>query len=161
MFFFKQKTAYEVRISDWSSDVCSSDLLLKPRQLGVGSGMSQYGWRIGSVAAGALALVLAARVGWQAAYLACAVFALPAMLTGLVMGEPERHKAVSQKRGIAEVMPSITGPLTEFFTGRGASVVLLFILLHQIGDNLANQTFRLLFEHLGYHNEEIPHWKKC
>src|SRR3546814_15899661 len=27
-FFFKQKTAYELRISDWSSDVCSSDLLL-------------------------------------------------------------------------------------------------------------------------------------
>src|SRR3546814_19807965 len=26
-FFFKQRTAYEVRISDWSSDVCSSDLL--------------------------------------------------------------------------------------------------------------------------------------
>src|SRR3546814_9682766 len=28
VFFFKQKTAYEVRISDWSSDVCSSDLRL-------------------------------------------------------------------------------------------------------------------------------------
>src|SRR3546814_9944221 len=28
-FFFKQKTAYEMRISDWSSDVCSSDLLLR------------------------------------------------------------------------------------------------------------------------------------
>src|SRR3546814_3316406 len=28
-FFFKQKTAYELRISDWSSDVCSSDLLLE------------------------------------------------------------------------------------------------------------------------------------
>src|SRR3546814_9155071 len=27
-FFFKQKTAYEMRISDWSSDVCSSDLLV-------------------------------------------------------------------------------------------------------------------------------------
>src|SRR3546814_7511309 len=26
-FFFKQKTAYEMRISDWSSDVCSSDLV--------------------------------------------------------------------------------------------------------------------------------------
>src|SRR3546814_4177899 len=26
LFFFKQKTAYEMRISDWSSDVCSSDL---------------------------------------------------------------------------------------------------------------------------------------
>src|SRR3546814_1165054 len=28
VFFFKQKTAYEMRISDWSSDVCSSDLLV-------------------------------------------------------------------------------------------------------------------------------------
>src|SRR3546814_9757747 len=30
-FFFKQKTAYEMRISDWSSDVCSSDLLEQSR----------------------------------------------------------------------------------------------------------------------------------
>ena len=50
---------------------------LKPEQLGVGSGMSQYGWRIGSVAAGSLALVLAARLGWQIAYIACAGLALP------------------------------------------------------------------------------------
>src|SRR3546814_10106698 len=28
VFFFKQKTAYEMRISDWSSDVCSSDLMV-------------------------------------------------------------------------------------------------------------------------------------
>src|SRR3546814_6654109 len=28
VFFFKQKTAYEMRISDWSSDVCSSDLFM-------------------------------------------------------------------------------------------------------------------------------------
>src|SRR3546814_539106 len=31
VFFFKQKTAYEVRISDWSSDVCSSDLMFGHR----------------------------------------------------------------------------------------------------------------------------------
>src|SRR3546814_9313440 len=29
IFFFKQKTAYEMRISDWSSDVCSSDLVFE------------------------------------------------------------------------------------------------------------------------------------
>src|SRR3546814_335225 len=37
LFFFKQKTAYEVRISDWSSDVCSSDLgraVLRPAAAG-------------------------------------------------------------------------------------------------------------------------------
>src|SRR3546814_6954834 len=33
-FFFKQKTAYEMRISDWSSDVCSSDLDFQPRNQG-------------------------------------------------------------------------------------------------------------------------------
>src|SRR3546814_16072742 len=32
-FFFKQKTAYEMRISDWSSDVCSSDLCCSSSQL--------------------------------------------------------------------------------------------------------------------------------
>src|SRR3546814_632585 len=42
-FFLKQKTAYEMRISDWSSDVCSSDLLLadprnEPRQFGEAAG---------------------------------------------------------------------------------------------------------------------------
>src|SRR3546814_7170730 len=41
-FFFKQKTAYEMRISDWSSDVCSSDLLeCRPSSgKGHGSGIS-------------------------------------------------------------------------------------------------------------------------
>src|SRR3546814_9933605 len=34
LFFFKQKTAYEMRISDWSSDVCSSDLWLAKTWLG-------------------------------------------------------------------------------------------------------------------------------
>src|SRR3546814_3453856 len=34
-FFFKQKTAYEMRISDWSSDVCSSDLALRLASLGL------------------------------------------------------------------------------------------------------------------------------
>src|SRR3546814_8520812 len=35
-FFFKQKTAYEMRISDWSSDVCSSDLRIADLLAGLG-----------------------------------------------------------------------------------------------------------------------------
>ena len=128
---------------------------LRPEQLGVGSGMSQYGWRIGSVAAGALALVLAARIGWHGAYMACAIFALPAMLTGLVLGEPERHREAAARRGLGEVWQSIAGPLVEFFRRRGAWLVLLFVLLHKIGDTLANLTFRLLFDDMGYTNDEI------
>src|SRR3546814_4668439 len=33
-FVFKQETAYEMRISDWSSDVCSSDLIVNDRAVG-------------------------------------------------------------------------------------------------------------------------------
>src|SRR3546814_3298962 len=38
-FFFKQKTAYEMRISDWSSDVCSSDLIATDSQFDAGFGL--------------------------------------------------------------------------------------------------------------------------
>src|SRR3546814_11884635 len=44
-FFFKQKTAYEMRISDWSSDVCSSDLFAQRRG---GNGMADFArWAVG------------------------------------------------------------------------------------------------------------------
>jgi PAT family beta-lactamase induction signal transducer AmpG len=129
--------------------------LLRPEQLGVGSGMSQYGWRIGSVAAGSLALFLANDFGWQVAYLACAAFALPAMLTGLFIGEPPRRKVVIVARGLRQMFDSALGPLLEFFRRRGAFLVLLFVLVHKIGDTLANLTLRLLLNDLGFANEEI------
>ncbi|HYI64248.1 MAG TPA: MFS transporter [Allosphingosinicella sp.] len=132
--------------------------LLEPRQLGVGSGMSQYGWRIGSVAAGALALVLAARIGWEMAYLACAAFALPAMLTGLIVGEPERHKEPTARKGVGEAVAAIWRPFVEFLTRKGAILVLLFILLHKIGDTLGQLVLRLLLDDMGYSNDEIAIW---
>src|SRR3546814_4920205 len=44
IFFFKQKTAYEMRISDWSSDVCSSDLrtLEVDDAIGYGAGVTVF-----------------------------------------------------------------------------------------------------------------------
>lgn len=128
---------------------------LRPDQLGTGSGMSQYGWRIGAAGAGALALVVAARYGWSAGYLACATFALPAMFTALIMGEPARRTVTIAKKGVSDVWQSIAGPFSEFLSRHGAWLVLAFILVHKIGDTLANLTFRLLFEDLGFTNDEI------
>jgi MFS transporter, PAT family, beta-lactamase induction signal transducer AmpG len=128
---------------------------LKPYQLGVGSGMSQYGWRIGSAGAGAVALIIAGRMGWASGYLACALFAIPAMLTAVIVGEPARHREATQRRGMAEIWNSIKGPFIEFFQRAGAGLVLLFILVHKIGDTLANLTFRLLFDDLKFTNDEI------
>jgi PAT family beta-lactamase induction signal transducer AmpG len=129
--------------------------LLEPEQLGVGAGMSQYGWRIGSVVAAALALALAARVGWQFAYIVCAFLALPAMVTALVMGEPKRHREPVRRQGLAALANSVAAPIVEFFQRQGAWLVLLFILLHKIGDTLGMLTFRLLAQDLNYTNDEI------
>ena len=129
--------------------------LLEPSQLGVGSGMSQYGWRIGAAAAGALALILAQQFGWGVAYAACAAFALPAMFVGAVMGEPARHREPAPARGVAEAVRAYFSPLVEFVRRQGALVVLAFVLIHKIGDTLANLTLRLLFESLGFTNSEI------
>jgi MFS transporter, PAT family, beta-lactamase induction signal transducer AmpG len=129
--------------------------LLEPRQLGAGSGMSQYGWRIGAAAAGGLALVLAARFGWGFAYAACAAFALPAMLVGVFAGEPARHQAPARPRGLFGAAAAYVSPLLEFFRRQGALIVLLFVLVHKIGDTLANLTLRLLFQDLGFTNDEV------
>lgn len=129
--------------------------ILRPDQLGVGAGMSQYGWRIGAAAAGALTLILAQHFDWTTAYICCSAFALPAMLAALVVGEPERHREIAARKSGGELLQAIIGPFVDFFQRAGAWLVLLFIIVHKIGDTLANLTFRLLFNDLGYSNDEI------
>lgn len=128
---------------------------LKPHQLGPGSGMSQYGWRIGSVAAGAMALLVAERLGWAAAYLVSTVFVLPAVVATLWLGEPARHRQPIPVEGLRRKLKAIVEPLLEFLARRGAWLILLFVLLHKIGDTLANLTLRLLLNDLGFSNAEI------
>lgn len=128
---------------------------LTPAQLGVGTGLNQYGWRIGSTVAAALALMIAARSDWRVAYASCAVFVVPAMLTGLILGEPKRHRDPATRGDLRAVVDAVVAPLAEFLRRKGALLVLLFVLVHKVGDTLANLTYRLLFDNLNYSNDEI------
>ena len=129
--------------------------LLTPSQLGVGSGMSQYGWRIGAASAGAFALLIAQEYGWSVAYIASIIFVLPAILVGVFLGEPARNCERVVPRGRFQGIFEYFSPLLEFISRQGAWVVLFFILIHKIGDTLANLTLRLLFDDLWFSNEEI------
>lgn len=135
---------------------------LSPEQLGVGSGMSQYGWRLGAAGAGALALVVANRWGWSAAYAAGAVFMVPALLAALLLGEPPRHASASaaevEIRGWKAVQVAVVAPLADFLRRPGALLVLAFILVHKLGDTLANLSLRLLFADLGFDKDVIAAW---
>ena len=128
---------------------------LTPRQLGVGSGMTQYGWRIGSAGAGAIALFVASRAGWSVAYASVTLFALPALAAGWLLGEPVRHIETAAKRGLAGVRDAVIAPLADFARRDGAGIVLLFILIHKMGDTIANLSFRLLFHDMGFTKDEV------
>jgi PAT family beta-lactamase induction signal transducer AmpG len=56
---------------------------------------------------------------------------------------------------MVEAIVAYFSPLTEFIKRQGAFVVLLFVLIHKIGDTLANLTLRLLFQDLGFTNDEV------
>jgi PAT family beta-lactamase induction signal transducer AmpG len=77
------------------------------------------------------------------------------MLVGLMMGEPPRHREPVKPHGVAEAVVAYFSPLVEFLKREGAIVILLFVLVHKIGDTLANMTLRLLFQDLGFTNDEV------
>lgn len=131
---------------------------LTTEQLGTGSGMSQYGWRLGSVGAGALALVVAERIGWDMAYTAAAIFVVPALLAALFLGEPERHPtppADLELSFLARTQKAFIAPLADFMTRPAAILVLAFILVHKIGDTLANLSLRLLLADLDFTKDQV------
>jgi MFS transporter, PAT family, beta-lactamase induction signal transducer AmpG len=128
---------------------------LKPHQLGVGAGMSQYGWRIGAAVAASLALLLAKDLGWTYAYMACIVLVFPALIAAYLCGEPKRRVVEIKRKSVAEVLSGVYQPFVEFFARQGALLVIAFVLVHKIGDTVANLTLRLLFNDLGFSNAEI------
>jgi len=132
---------------------------LAPEQLGVGSGMSQYGWRLGSAGAGALALFVASRAGWDVAYAAASLFALPAVVAGFLLGEPARRTALLANEAVLpfakRVRAAFVEPLLDFLARPNAWLVLLFVVVHKLGDTLANLSLRLLLADLGFSKDAI------
>ena len=129
--------------------------VLEPRQLGVGSGMSQYGWRLGAFFAASIALFVAARTDWTVGYLACIPLAFSGPIASLFMGEPKRHHEPKPVKGARAVLDAFWGPLSDFLKREGAFLVLLFVLVHKIGDTMANLMIRDLLVGLGFTKDEI------
>src|SRR3546814_670367 len=105
--FFKQKTAYERRISDWSADVCSSDLRLRPPGAD-GDAFMQTGFRTVLSDRGVLALTGEDRYGF---------------LQGLVSNDVERARG---DRAVYAALLTAQGRfLHDFFLVRSGDALLL------------------------------------
>ncbi|MBT2187131.1 AmpG family muropeptide MFS transporter [Sphingobium nicotianae] len=129
--------------------------LLKPEQLGIGSGMSQYGWRLGSFFAASIALAVANVSTWTLGYIACAPLAFAGPIASLFGGEPMRHHEPRPVRSARAALQVVIDPLVDFFKREGAVIVLLFVLVHKIGDTIANLMIRDLLVTLGFTKPEI------
>src|SRR3546814_5536914 len=91
LFFFKQKTAYERRISDWSSDVCSSDL---PFTRGVGLLSRVFGGMADRV--GARVMLIVGPTAAAAAYVWMALGAEAPLMLGVIA--PKTGRASCRER---------------------------------------------------------------
>src|SRR3546814_1420878 len=87
-FFFKQKTAYEMRISDWSSDVCSSDLDRLPRSHSKDWQISDTVLERGASVGANATIVCGVRLGRHCMVAAGAVVTADVPPFALVMGCP-------------------------------------------------------------------------
>ena len=128
---------------------------LEPRQLGVGSGMSQYGWRLGAFFTASMALWVANWSSWTVGYWACIPFVFAAPIASIFMGEPARHNEPAPVRGVRALADAFWKPLADFFQREGAVIVLLFVLVHKIGDTLANLMLRDMLVELGFTKAQI------
>jgi len=130
--------------------------LLAADQQAVGAGMSQYGWRTGAALASSIVLAVAAGSNWQAGYMAASALVLAGLLAGLWAGEPRRHRSTAPERTLsAWLRGALVDPFTDFLSRPGAVLVLLFVLLHKIGDTAANLMIRNLLVSLGFTKPEI------
>ena len=106
--------------------------VLPAHERGTGVAVFIFGYRIAFLVAGALALMMADRVGWQKTYIFMACLMILGMLGSFAGREPDGKIVPPKNMGEA-----VWGPLKDFFSRKSAVVLLLFIILYKLGDAYA------------------------
>jgi PAT family beta-lactamase induction signal transducer AmpG len=127
----------------------------------------QLGYRLGIVAAGAGALVVAQLVSWQAAYQAMALLMSVGVITVLLIDEPETHARMVPENIAAMdswsarfsrwFADAVVGPFVEFFqrNGQWALVLLIFIGFYRVSDMVLGVMANPFYIDLGFTLSEI------
>lgn len=106
--------------------------LLKPVERGMGAAASVLGYRLAMLVSGALALIIADQIGWNFTYHLMA--GLMGLMVLATLWGPEPDVAVQPPKTMTE---AVVEPFKEFFSRRGAWLVLLLIVLYKLGDAFA------------------------
>ncbi|MEK9672051.1 MAG: AmpG family muropeptide MFS transporter [Rhodospirillaceae bacterium] len=118
---------------------------------GPGTANFVNGYRLGVLASGAGALLIADQWGWQAAYAMMAVLMTVGILTTLAASEPKRPPTKSGQ----PFRTAIVEPFLDFMTRRNWIIVLLFITLFQCGEGLLGVMANPFYLDMGFTKTQI------
>jgi len=132
--------------------------MLDADEQGGGAANFVNGYRVGTLAAGAGALIIAETWGWVAAYGAMAALMVPAMLVALALPEPETPAAVREEAGHdwrTRLSEAVVDPLRQFMTRKGWIVILGFVAFYKYGDALLGAMANPFYADMGFSGTEI------
>ncbi len=124
--------------------------ILPDEELGLGSSLYVTGYRLAMLVSGALALYLADHIPWKNVYQWLAVFMAPSVLFTIFAPKESQHIPIP-----ANLKAAVLGPLKDFFTRKGAWIMLLFILLYKVGDSMASNMTTPFILDIGYSKTDI------
>lgn len=123
---------------------------LKEEELGIGSSYYIYGYRIGMLVVSGGGMILADHVSWAVVYVTMAICMIPGIFTTIFCEEPKLF--APPPRNFKE---SVIDPFVEYFQRKDALVMLLFILLYKLGDNMALALTTPFYLDIGFTKTEI------
>jgi PAT family beta-lactamase induction signal transducer AmpG len=124
--------------------------ILPDEELGLGSSLYVTGYRLAMLVSGALALFLADNIPWKDVYHWLAVFMAPSLLFTIFAPAENKHIPIP-----SNLKEAVVGPLKDFFTRKGAWIMLLFILLYKVGDSMASNMTTPFILDVGYTKSDI------
>ncbi len=147
--FFAVLIAFFSASQDIVVDAYRRESLLD-NELGLGSSLYVYGYRIAMWVSGALALILADHIPWKMVYMVMAAGMLIGVLVTLWAEEPKT--GVAPPKTLRE---SVVDPLLDFMGRNGAWMMLIFILLYKVGDTMAGSMATPFYLMTGFTKTEI------
>ena len=136
---------------DIATDAYRTDVLTN-LELGAGAAVSTLGYRIGMIAAGSLALMLADQMPWSSVYLIMAGMMAIGIFATLLAPEPQETSPP------ASLADAVILPLGEFFQRQGVLygvLILLFITLYKLGDALLSNMATPFLVTIGFTKTDI------
>ena len=133
--------------------------ILDPNEQGAGAAVTQAGYRIGLIVAGAGALFLAEAIDWSLVYLVMAGLVLVGMLTAIFAPDPEKRRPeLAEGTARPGFKAMVVDPFIEFFQRSGpltAIIILAFILLYKFGDAYAGVMAYPFYYEMGFSKSEV------